>query len=90
MPQQLADIADLVKPKFRVGQTVYRRFSDAYGLESVRRAVVEEVRFTVYFKRNRSGGQYRESELVYNLISAGQAFEESLFASPEEATRGQS
>lgn len=88
MTQQTVDIADLVQPKFKAGQIVYLRRSDTHGLESIRRVLIEEIRFTVSFKRRRGAeGQYRETDLVYDLLNAGQARESDLFASPEDAAR---
>lgn len=88
MTQQTIEIADLVKPKFNAGQIVYLRHSDTHGIEFIRRVLIEEIRFTVSFKRGGGSSQYRETELVYDLLNAGRAREDDLFSSPEDAARG--
>ncbi|MCZ4331056.1 hypothetical protein [Castellaniella denitrificans] len=87
MTQQTVEIADLVKPKFKAGQIVYLRHSDTHGIESIRRVLIEEIRFTVSFKRGGGNSQHRQTDLVYDLLNAGQARESDLFASPEDAAR---
>lgn len=87
MTNQTVEIADLVKPKFEAGQTVYLRVSDTHGIESIRRVLIDQIRFTVAFKRSSDRRQYRITRLVYDLLNNGEAEEGMLFASPEEAAK---
>jgi len=87
MTNQTIDIADLVKPKFQPGQLVYLVNYDTHGVESVRRVLIDEIRFTVSFKRGSGGKTYRETVLVYDLLNCGQSREDRLFANLEDAAR---
>lgn len=87
MTNQTIDIADLVQPKFQPGQLVYLVSSDTHGIESVRRVLVEEIRFIVSFKRGTGGKAYRETSLGYHLLNSGVAREDQLFASLVDAAR---
>jgi predicted YcjX-like family ATPase len=88
MTTQTIDIADLVTPKFQPGQIVYLVISDTHGVESVRRVLIDEIRFVVRFKRSSGSDKFfRETSLVYDLLNNGQSREDRLFASLEEAAR---
>lgn len=82
---QKIEIADLIKPKFQPGQVVYVLRRDTDGIESIRRALIDEIRFTVRFVRD--GNPKKQTNLVYDLLNLGQTHEKSLFATPEEAAR---
>lgn len=87
MTNQTIEIADLIKPKFQPGKIVYILRSDTNGIESIRRALIDEIRFTVRFTRDQNSDCQKSTELVYDLLNLGQAREESLFATAEEAAR---
>jgi len=75
------EIADLVKPKFEPRDMVYQVVRDNNRrVNSVRRVMIEQVRFTVTFGSVNGREKTRRTELVYDLLNNGQAHEESLFA----------
>ncbi len=83
------EIADLIQPKFKPRDEVFLADFDHNGrLQSVRRVMIEEIRFTVRFYEGPYSGGYkqeREVALVYDLLNNGQASEKRLFATAEEA-----
>lgn len=91
MTNQTVEIADLIQPKFKPRDEVFLADFDHNGrLQSIRRVMVDEVRFTVRFYAGSYSGRYtqeREATLVYDLLNNGQAFESRLFATAEEAAR---
>lgn len=83
------EIADLVKPKFKPHDEVFLVDFNYNGrLQSIRKVVIDEIRFTVRFYVAQTGARFeqaRKVELVYHLLNKGQASEDRLFATAEEA-----
>ena len=86
--EQLASIADQIKPKFMPGQVVYQVHADEEGIKTISRAIINQVQFTVSLVRLLVGeGYHRQIELIYRLTERGIASEETIFHTLEEATR---
>lgn len=81
MPEQTVNIADLIKPKFEAGQTVFAFWRDYRGrIEWVRPYRIQTIQFVVEIKHdNQSRGNpvSRSQSLRYFMAGGGSEFYES-------------